>query len=1036
MTIIVDGQTLSVTDLFKRYDLDEISDILVKIKKEIFVRTNEVKRSIGSNPDLMIDFGENVLSIYDASTQLNASALELLRDIERFSGDLGGMVAEFVQEEFPGMASKGDLSSVLSSQSECERLYFGILESFSNKNFIRGYETYLEYRRLVAEDPSTVESEALGGASQIKQGISSSCFTFIQGCERLTSVELAQLIMIRFLLELEDQDTTDSGRVASEFKQILDTTLDLRVRDTIRSLRGSGARGGDGSEDQEESSRELGRAFVASMTVLIDLYELRESVLLVFSEFRQRGWHHFQSIDEASAGLLHLSSSKHILRLRSVLLEEFGSLGSFGETAATRRSSSLEGVDVDADASVGAESDGRPVQETPSFRSRFLSKIYCDLFVTMGHGVGTDILKESFFPILISVIKEDLVKFLTERSRAQLLELVLRQDDGIESCLSGKASSIFDDREAADWLVSQNRAFGTLLGEIRRTEELLDEVGSPERDSIMRDISEECFTSVLDKFIEFNRTLFWSIKGKGSKQVPEIVAVKDDEDSLAGILRFSNALIRGRQLEFLESCLLEHLSAGRKESSLSCQSLSHVYSVGAGSVSWRALLKISGEITKSLEGSSQAPRDGESAASSALGFLGELSRSYVGSSCLSEYLQRLRTLNCMIFSLLIHREDLCQRVCTYQSLLQRVCTELASNDLDGDDILTLSSSSSRAGFSGQGSMAPNVLLLELCFELEMISGQLAHQTQRSTFSTVCRSYFRSYIVPLQVQAILGFSDAYSRLDGRGGTENRGDQLKTDKELVTRSVSSLYCDLVWSTEFSVSDHSSGLSDGASCPASPGDISLALEAATAILGPEELESIKNEALHLLRELGEDYNLEACGQPPQAQTLFASSVQRFPTLPLVKYSSKGSISNKISIANDKTLKANMDSSCINGKGDCNQFLLTRYSDILQNYDAASSVCPISKTSSVISSQEALASPAGSANTDERTGGWFYKGEGRQDGGSFSGSNPNEYISSSLRSDSGPGVGGVNRKMEANAIWQVSNLLKETVKDRVFGQ
>ncbi|KAJ1609859.1 hypothetical protein OJ253_1407 [Cryptosporidium canis] len=1034
MTIIVDGKTLSVTDLFKRYDLDEISDILVKIKKEIFVRTNEVKRSIGSNPDLMIDFGENVLRIYDASTQLNASAFELLRDIERFSEDLGGMVAEFVHEEFPGMASKGDLSSILSSQSECERLYFGILESFSNKNFVRGYETYLEYRRLVAEDPSVVETDALGGGSQIKQGISSSCFTFIQGCERLTSVELAQLIMIRFLLEIEDQDIADSGCVASEFKQILETTLNLRVRDTIKSLRVSGTRGGDGSKDQEGSSRELGRAFVASMTVLIDLYELRESVLLVFSEFRQRGWHHFQSIDEASAGLLHLSSSKHILRLKSVLLEEFGSLGSFGETATIQRSSGLGGVD--ADVSVGAEPDGRPVQETPSFRSRFLSKIYCDLFVTIRHGVGTDILKESFFPILISVIKEDLVKFLTEGSRDQLLELVLRPDDGIEPCLSGKASSIFDDREAADWLASQNKAFGTLLEEIRRAEELLDEVDSPERDSIMRDISEECFASVLDKFIEFNRTLFWSIKGKGSRQVPDIVAVKDDDDSLAGIIRFSNALIRGRQLEFLESCLLEHLSAGRGESSLSCQSLSHVYSVGTGSVSWRALLKISSEITNSLEGPSQAPQDGESTASSALGFLDELSRSYVGSSCLSEYLQKMKTLNSMIYSLLIHREDLCQRVCTYQSLLQRVCTELASNSLGGDDIITLSSSSRSAGFLDQGSVAPNVLLLELCFELGMISAQLAHQTQRSTFNTVCRSYFRSYIVPLQVQAILGFSDAYSKLDGRGGTENRGDQLKTDKELVTRSISSLYCDLVWGTEFSISDHSSGLSDRASCLASPGDLSLALEAATAILGPEELESIKNGALHLLRELGEDYNLEACGQLPHAQALFANSVQRFPTLPLVKYSSKGSISSKISIAYDKTLKANMDSSCISGKGDCNQFLLTHYSDILQSYDVASSVCSISKASSVISNQEALASARGSSNTDERTGGWFYKGEGRRDGGSSSGSNPNEYISSSLRSDSGSGAGGVNRKIETNAIWQVSNLLKETVKDKVFGQ
>lgn len=983
---------MSVTDLFKKYDLDEISDILVKIKKEIFVRTNQVKKVIGSNPDLMIDFGENVLNIYNASTKLNESTLELLRDIEDFTGSLEEMVSGFVQQELPELILKEDLSSVLGHQGQCEKLYFGILESFSKKSFIQSYELYLEYKQLLSGDSPEAQNSIFGDSSFIKQSLSSSCFTFIQSCEKLTSIELAQLIMIRYLLEIEDKDTDHFESVSSEFKTILETTLILRVDETTQSLKNSRVEGGNVLGTLEECNSRLGRTFITSMGVLVDLYELRESMLLVFSEFRQRGWHRFESTDGISAHLSSISDSDHILRLKSALLEEFGSLAQ------------LRGAEPDS-----PEPDEESGQVCRGFRFKFLSRIYSDLFDTIQRGVGTDILKGSFFPILVSAIKEDLAGFLMEGGKDQLLELILRPEEDAEPCSSRKANSVFEDNEAVKWLISKNDRFETLLREIISTGELLDRVEPSGKSYILESIFEACFSSVLTKFVEFNRALFWSIRGRGCKQTPDIVLDRDG-DSLAKIHRFSNILIRGKQLEFLESCLIELLSTDQSDSRLSYQSLSQDSRFGHGSVNWKTLMRISNEVTASLENSS---RDTNAASSSVLCFLEELARSFVSPSCLSAYLQKMRTLNTIIYSLVIHREDLCQKVCTYQSLLQKTSDSLTAGQVSKDDILTLTSLSRQFGFSGDShTVTPHILLLELCLELNMISTHLTCAAQRSSFDQVCKSYIDSYIVPFQVKVVKAVSDLYSVLLD----ETPEYRPKHHKELIVSSLAALYCDLVWCTSFSVCENSSDFSR----LDSPNNLSSTLEAVTGILTPENLDSIRDGVLSLLKELKQDYNMEVSGQPPQTQTLFANNVQRFHTQSLVK-SSKGSISNKIAVANDKTLKANIDSNSITGRSDCDQFLLSYYSNILKNYNTSDSISLMPKVSSVVNSQEALSN---------------FSSSNLKDGGSSSNNPPGEHSSVSLKNNSGPGGIGINAKIDTNAIWQVSNLLKETVKDKVFGQ
>ncbi|XP_665954.1 hypothetical protein [Cryptosporidium hominis TU502] len=370
MSILVDGQALSVTDLFQKYDLDEISDILVKIKKEIFVRTNEVKKVIGSNPDLMIDFGENVSNIYDASTKLNISTFELLNDIDKFSNSLNDRISNFVQEELPDVINKEDLTSILSYQEKHEKLYFGILESFSKKSFVQSYELYLKHKQFLSEDTSDLDNYLFKDSFFIKQSISSNCYTFIQSCEKLTSVELAQLIMIRYLLEIEDKHSDHLEYIESDLKTILENALILRVDETIKGLKYARITDNDDSENMEERNNKLCQTFMIAMTVLVDIYELKESILLVYSEFKQKGWCQFQSLDDISACVLLLNNSEHISRLLSVLLEEFKSMGK--EKVA--ETSHIENIDTNY--------GKKPERIKQSFRSRFLSRIYLNLFNT------------------------------------------------------------------------------------------------------------------------------------------------------------------------------------------------------------------------------------------------------------------------------------------------------------------------------------------------------------------------------------------------------------------------------------------------------------------------------------------------------------------------------------------------------------------------------------------------------------------------------------------------------------------------------
>ncbi|OII75583.1 uncharacterized protein cubi_02104 [Cryptosporidium ubiquitum] len=1023
MTILVDGQALSVTDLFKKYDLDEISDILVRIKKEIFVRTNEVKKVIGSNPDLMIDFGQNVLNIYNASTKLNSSTYELLKDIERFSDSLGDKVSKFVQEELPDVIRKEDLNSILSHQEQHEKLYFGILESFSKKSFIQSYELYLEYKKLINEDSSNLENTIFKDSIFIKQSISSNCYTFIQSCEKLNSVELAQLIMIRYLLEIEGKHTDHLEHIESDFKTILETALILRVDKTIQILKNARISCNSNLGKKEEFNDKLGQTFMMAMTVLVDLYELKESISIVCSEFKQRGWFELQFLDHISACLLTLTNSSHISRLMSVLLEEFGSMG--GEKVV--ETNNIENGDV--------YYSKKSEEINHNFRFKFLSKIYLNLFSTIKHGVGIEILKNSFFPILISTIEEELIRFLIIGNKNQLLELILRPEEDIESYYNRKMSNIFEDNNTIRWLISKNESFEILINEIKETGELLDKVEPSEKNSILRSISEKCFSSILTKFIEFNRILFWSIKGRDFKQAPTIL-VKNEDDSMAKIHRFSNILIQGKQLEFLESSLIEYLSTGQEEFGFSYQILTQDNNIGPRNINWEILVRICSEIIASLEDSSQVNEESKNTQTLILCSLREFTKSYVSPECLFRHIQSIRTLETIIYSLMIHREELCQKICTYQSLLQRTNDKLESNCLNSKEVLSLTSLYHQFGFIGDNSVTPHTLLLEFCFDLNMISTQLAFKSQRSIFNLVCRSYIKSYILPFQINIIKTFGDLYLKLGNLKNDENFNKELKDDdKDLLVKSVSCLYSDLIWCERFSVCNYSIEHDNGVSIN-SKDELSPTMDIVKTILTPEDMVSIEDGIISLLKEARENYNLEACHQLPKVQNLFASSVQRFPTLPLVNPSSRGSISNKITTANDKTLKANIDSNSVSANNDYRQFLLTHYSDILKNYNKSDSIRLAPKVSSVVNSQDSINNTSNPNFTEEKIGGWFSMGNGNQNVETSSNIHLNDNNTGSFANNSGTGVMGINKKIDTQAIWQVSNLLKETVKDKVFGQ
>ncbi|POM85191.1 hypothetical protein CmeUKMEL1_16170 [Cryptosporidium meleagridis] len=1018
MSILVDGQALSVTDLFQKYDLDEISDILVKIKKEIFVRKNEVKKVIGSNPDLMIDFGENVSNIYDTSTKLNTSTSELLNEIEKFSSSLNDRVSNFVQEELPDVINKEDLNSILSYQEKHEKLYFCILESFSKKSFVQSYELYLKHKQFESEDTSDLNSYLFKDTFFIKQSISSNCYTFIQSCEKLTSVEVAQLIMIRYLLEIEDQHSDHVGFNQSDFKTILENALILRVDETIKGLKYVRIADNDDIENIEERNNRLCQTFMVATTVLVDLYELKESILLVYSEFKQKGWFQFQSLDDISACVSHLNDSEHISRLLSVLLEEFKFMGKekFAET------SYIESIET--------EYNKNPEKIKQSFRFRFLSRIYLNLFNTISHGVGIEILRNSFFPILISTIEEDLLEFLLNGSKKELLDLILISEENVEFRFNKKMDNIFGDNDTIRWLLSKNKSFEILLEEIKDTEELLDKIEPSEKNSILRGISEKCFGSIIDKFIEFNRILLWSIKGKDFKQIPDII-IKNENDPFINIHKFSNVLIQGKYLEVLESYLIEYFSTDQVDSSFSFQSLSQDFNVGLGNVNWKTLLRVCNEISASIEDSSTIIQ------SNMLSALGEFAKSYISSECLVKHVKNIKTLNNILYSLMIHKEDLSQKVCMYQSLLQRIMNKLNDDCPISEETLPLSSLYHQFGFIGEGSVTPHTLLLQFCFELCIISTQLASEAQKSTFDLVCRSYFKAYIIPLQIDTMKSLTELYFKLeDPPQSNENSNEKLKDNKDKLVKSISCLYSDILWSTRFSISKNSIVQDDKMNNLDQLEGFSSTIDIVKAILKSENLTSIENGILELLKEAQEGYDLETCHQLPKVQDLFANNVQRFPTSSLVMSSSMGSISNKIAIANDKALKANMDSNSVSSINDCGQFLLTHYSDILKNYNKSEAIRVVSKVSSVVNSFESTNNANNSNTKEEKVTGWFSMSGGGGHEESSSSITKSDNSAGSFINNNGPGVIGINKKIDTQSIWQVSNLLKETVKDRVFGQ
>ncbi|KAF7457015.1 hypothetical protein HWI79_2455 [Cryptosporidium felis] len=1042
MSVVIDGQLLSVTDLFKKYNLDEISDILVQIKKEVFVRTNEVKRAIGSKPELMIGFGENVLDIHRASMDLSTSTCELLNSIEKFSSSLEDRMSKLLQKELPEAIRMDDIDSKLIREEQHERLYFGILSSFSEKNFLRCFELYLEFQELeLKEDeyssPGTaIKQNLFRDTGFVRQTFACNCYSFIQGCEELSSAELAQLIILRFILEVEKSGLPRELE-GSKFKEVLETSLGLRVDETVRSLKHEvsedGIESGDFDEAATETKGSLGdreqgllqgssqevkgvqekqcRAIILAGATLVELFELKNWIVSEFMEFERRGWLRTRPGEEISDFLGVIDNNASLEELKSVLIREFGSIGENQPQKSCQDS---------PETSEGSEPHSRI-----DFRFKLLSSTYLGLQKRVReYGKREEILKNSLLPVLVSVVREDLLSYATNEERIRLLDLTIRvrEDD---TTPGQTLKSTVEDGDAARWLMTKNEHLEVLLNEIGEVQALFDQLGVPDRESVIRGLSEECFCLILNKFIDFCKALFWAIKGRGSGEIPKITA-RQLGSFHEQIHDFSNIIIQGKQLDILESKLREYLSTRKDEARISFQTLSLESVRDSDQINWRILLKIIGEILLSLE----EALSGEDSKFKGclLNSLGKFTRSFVGKETIERYLRTLENLNSILYSVMIQDQVESQDIFIYQSLLQNLNDRLAEGEgLEERDFLSLAFLYRKYEFSEAGSVTPHFLLLNFSISLATFGKSLASDIQRRTFDSICRAYFKAYLETLINDSLNYLADFYLGIGNFENTEN-SDKNKRGRESLKKLILSIYCDLSWCMGFSVikERQNSGHEPENSLLHSPE--SPMLGKINKILEVEARNEIRSEISELLREMFREYNFDGQSQLPSVESLFANPVHRFPTLPLVRPSSLGSISTKVAMANDRNLKANLDYNDISKNCSRDRYLLSHYSDLLKGLDGTNSIRFLNKAPNTTDPSEKFQNTQVLNHCDEKSNIWLSTSNQSVDSSHSNGDNQ-------TTSSTSGGTIGIN-KIDTQSIWQVSNLLKETVKDKVFGQ
>ncbi|EEA05831.1 uncharacterized protein CMU_015780 [Cryptosporidium muris RN66] len=992
MLITVNNLSLSIVELFQKYDLDKITEILEHMKKDIFIRSNEIKKIIGSNPEIMIKCGESVVNIYNSCKKLGIDVNCLIDDINKSLDVIDNHVPN-IEVNVP------DFNSLINFEEDKEEsTYYDSIIYISEKKFM---DTFLLYLSLKEDSDNLEVSNYIDDlytfdtsiAYHYANNLFNSFWASIQYFPVLSEKELAELFIICFCFEKILNNNSLKSNIDSLFHEVIVTR--------VSSI---------------SSQLELISSINGNLDICSTFCQIMNNIYCLMKLF------------DAVKEIIELNKSNPLL-LKFSIQELNNESKEFCKQCVDNLIDEMANSFINMKLYEGKDKNYSNKSDY-SYKYRLLCDIYIALYNLKIPEVY-DILQKKFFPTIIDEIKLYLSNFICKGPLDEIISIVRIKGNIKFNIPSTKQYN----NNIKDWIYRFNEHIEDITNEFKYIENLIEctseisiynrlyypinqsniqidtfiDTSSPEVlpthkfDKILDYISELFLTTIMNKLLNSISTIIWSIRGKLSQNIASFEIDSNDYKSmeLFNIHSFVNLLSQGKKSDEIELLLFEYAGTDQKNS------LILDTSIVSENICWRSLATIIHEIASAISTSEQ----------SSLNSLNYLVKKYTEVKFRRFQADKLYILEALFYAIYMHLDKIMSSTCKIQGIILDILNYLDTNFEDSCPIQILSYCQlyRQLGISGYPE-SPYTILTQLSADLIAFNMDILSQEQNIIYSLVCQTYLQSYIIPILYKIL---NKTISFISNRNNLDNGVYEKKSMNIdiLINKLCIAIYCDLYWCYNFMQSEYE-GISNSIT--------------SFNLIDKKVLESIfedKNRLFNILSEkvlskqtlmeleeaikiwefdIKDISNLNNQTKLLPIDLLFVKSGQRFPTLP-ISPPKLGLLSTKINIASDKASKifpetlSNINQDFIFGNID------TQKVDFIEGDNKSNSTNNIQDDSvnKLEKNEDHMVDYPSSATQifSEKLSGWFSM------------------------------VGSQDNSIDKQKIWQVSNLLKDTVKDKVFG-
>ncbi|OII77840.1 hypothetical protein cand_013560 [Cryptosporidium andersoni] len=993
MLITVNNLSLSIVELFQKYDLDKITEILEHMKKDIFIRSNEIKKTIGSNPEIMIKCGESVVNIYNSCKKLGIDVNCLIDDLNKSLDVIDNHVPN-IEVNIP------DFNSLIDFEEDKEEsTYYDSIIYISEKKFMDTFLLYLSLKEnsdnlevsnyiddLYTFDNSTVNHYA--------NNLFNSFWASIQYFPVLSEKELAELFIICFCFEkILNNNSLKSNNIDSLFHEI----IVIRVSSISSQL-------------------ELISSISGNLEICSTFCQIMNNIYCLMKLF--------DSVKE----IIELNKSNPLLLKFSIQ-----ELNNESKEFCKQCVDSL--IDKMANSFINIklyESKDKDYSNKSDYSYKY--RLLCDIYIALYNleiPEVYDILQKKFFPIIIDEIKLYLSDFICKGPLDEIISIVQIKENIKFNIPSTKQYN----NNIKDWIYKFNEHIEDITSEFKYIEDLIEciseisiynglyypinqsniqidtfiDTSSPEVfptykfDKILDYISELFLTTIMNKLLNSISTIIWSIRGKLSQNIASFEIDSNDYKSmeLFNIHSFVNLLSQGKKSDEIELLLFEYTGTDQKNS------LVLDTSIVSENICWRSLATIIHEIASAISTSEQ----------SSLNSLNCFVKKYTEVKFRRFQTDKLYILEALFYAIYMHLDKIMSSTCKIQGIILDILNYLNTNFEDSCPIQILSYCQlyRQLGISGYPE-SPYTILTQLSTDLLTFNMDILSQEQNIIYSLVCQTYLQSYVIPILYKAL---NKTISFISNRNNLDNGVYEKKSMNIdiLINKLCIAIYCDLYWCYNFMQSEYE-GISNNITNfnlidkkvleSISENENRLFNILSEKVLPKQTLMELE-EAIKIWEfDIRDISNLNNQTKLLPIDLLFAKSGQRFPTLP-ISPPKLGLLSTKITVASDKASKifsetlSNVNQDLIFGNIDIQKV------DFTEGDSKSNSTNNIQDDSvnKLEKNEDNVVDYSSSATQifGEKLSGWFSM------------------------------VGSQDNSIDKQKIWQVSNLLKDTVKDKVFG-